>query len=51
MPQKYYNLMLIERVLVGSCLIFLLSTGLGMAVGLAIFTVIGAYVLFKKPYR
>ena len=48
---KQYNFFIVERVLVGSCLVFLLSTGFGAGVPLAVFVVMGAMVLFRKPYK
>lgn len=43
--------MLIERLLVGSCLIFLISSGIGAVVPLVVFIILGAIVLIKKPYK
>lgn len=43
--------MLVERVLVGSCLVFLLSTNIGAIVPLVVFLLTGIFVAVKKPYR
>ena len=48
---KYYNFMLIERVIVGSCLIFMLPVAVEGVVPAAIFLLIGIFVIVKKPYK
>lgn len=43
--------MLVERLLVGSCLVFLLATNFGTAIPLAVFILLGVFVAIKKPYK
>lgn len=51
LSSKQYNIVIVERVIVGSCLVFLLSTGFGAAIALAVFVLLGIEVLIKKPYK
>jgi hypothetical protein len=48
---KYYNFMLFERVLVGSCLVFMLAANIGAVVPLAVFMLTGIFIAVRKPYR
>ena len=48
---KYYNFMLFERVLVGSCLVFMLAANIGAVVPLAVFLLTGIFIAVRKPYR
>lgn len=48
---KYYNFMLFERLLVGSCLVFLLSVNINAAIPMGVFLLTGIFVAVKKPYR
>lgn len=47
---KYYNFMLIERILVGSLLIFMLPVAVEGIIPTAIFLICGIFVFVKKPY-
>lgn len=48
---KYYNYMLFERLLVGSCLVFMLAANIGAVVPLAVFLLTGIFIAVRKPYR
>lgn len=48
---KFYNFMLVERILVGSCLVFLLTANIGAVVPLSVFLLTGIFVAVRKPYR
>ncbi len=48
---KYYNFMLIERVLLGACLVVMLPIAMEGAVPSAIFLLTGIFVIVKRPYQ
>jgi hypothetical protein len=43
--------MLFERVLVGSLMVFMMSTGFSLAVPLAVFLILGAVVIIRRPHK
>ena len=51
LSSKFYNLMLAERVVVGSGLIFLLSVKFEGALPMVVFVATGALIAVKKPYK
>ncbi len=48
---KFYNMMLVERMLVGSGLVFLLSFKFEEVVPMAVFVGVGVLIAIKKPYK
>jgi hypothetical protein len=48
---KLYNLLMIERVVVGIGLVMLLSTTFAGAIPIAAFVLIGIFVAIKRPYK
>jgi dipeptide/tripeptide permease len=51
LSSKYYNYMLFERLLVGSCLVFMLAANIGAVVPLAVLILTGIFIAVRKPYR
>ncbi len=51
LSSKMYNFLLVERVLVGGCLVFLLAVSMEAVVPLAVFLLTGVFVVVKRPYR
>lgn len=51
LSSKYYNFMIIERVLLGVCLVVMLPIALEGVVPSAVFLLTGAFVVVKKPYK
>ena len=47
---KWYNILMVERILVGTCLVFLLSIELSPLVTIAVFLLLGAYTVVRRPY-
>ena len=43
--------MLFERILVGTCLVLMLTTKIGAFIPLTIFFLTGIYITARKPYR
>lgn len=51
LSSKYYNFMLIERVLLGACLVVMLPIAMEGAVPSGVFLLTGVFVIVKKPYQ
>lgn len=49
--QKFYNLMIIERILIGAGLVLLLNVNVVGAVPLAIFALTAIFIVVKSPYK
>jgi len=47
---KFYNIMAVERLLVGSGLVFLMSVKFKGALPLTVFVILAAFILLRKPY-
>ena len=50
MSWKWYNILMVERILFGTCLVFLLSFELSPLVTIAVFLLLGAYTVIRRPY-
>ena len=48
---KYYAIMLLERLVVGVCLVLLIDIDYDIIVPISIFLVIGIFVIIKKPFN
>lgn len=51
LSRRYYALFVVERLIVGACLILLLQTKLGSAVPLAVFAMFGVFLLIRPVYK
>ena len=50
MSWKWYNILMVERILFGTCLVFLLSFELSPLVTIAVFLLLGACTVIRRPY-
>ena len=48
--EKWYNILMVERILVGSCLVFLLLVEFSPAVTIGVFLLLGVFAVVRKPY-
>jgi membrane-associated HD superfamily phosphohydrolase len=51
LSSKFYNFMMLERVLVGVGLVLLLNVNAEAVLPMIVFIAIGAFIFVKKPYK
>lgn len=47
---KWYNILMVERIVVGLSLVFLLSVEVSPVVPIVVFLLLGAYAILRRPY-
>ena len=50
LPQKWYSLLMIERLVVGSCLVFMIYSSISALLPILVFLLFGIVAVIFKPY-
>ena len=50
LPQKWYSLLMIERLVVGSCLVFMIDFNLIVLLPISLFVLFAIVAVIFKPY-